>query len=376
MSDIEGVHFVRIAKPGKPIRWYVYAWRGGPCVMKAEGPNKPKLGKAEVTSIGEKMKAATAPDERILRAMIRGWRGNGVDLATASPEWRALAPSTRALWGGSLDLIDAKWGRSTLAAWDDPRMVAIVVAWRDSRASTPRAADVGITVLAELLEWARLRAKVRINVAKDIPQLYHGSDRAEIIWTDDDMKKAKAAADELKRPRIYDIIRLATLTGMRRGDLAAVTLDEVFDHAIIRTAAKKSRGRRRRAVIPMFPALAELIDELRALPRKEGVRNLLVGARGAPWKPESLTEAVNAITKKGGIEQPGNAELGIAPKRKHLHDCRGTFVTHLCRAGLSNEEIARAAAWSVESVERIRQVYVDDAAVVISMARRIARQKV
>ncbi|KKC24900.1 tyrosine-type recombinase/integrase [Sphingomonas sp. SRS2] len=362
---IEGVHYVRSAKPGKPVRWYVYAWRGGPVILKADGPTKPKLGRAEVAAIAAAHEDQKAVKADMLAGVARAWQ--------RSPEWLGLASSTRTLWGGELDLIEAKWGTLPIGLWNDYRMVAKVIAWRDSRAATPRAADQGVKVLSELLKFAKLRAMIKINVAADVPGIYRAADRAEIIWTPEDLEKAEAAAIAIERPRALDIIRLACLTGMRRADLAALTWDEVSDHAIIRTALKRSRGRRRRAVIPMHPELAKLLAELRKLPRAEGVNHVLVGARGRPWKPESITEAVIAITKAGGIAEPAVPELDQPERRKHLHDCRGTFVTHLCRAGLTDEEIANIAAWSVESVSRIRRTYVDDAAVVVALSERIRR---
>ena len=48
MSDLEGLHYVPKRKPGKPIRWYVYAWRGGPCIAKREGGRKPVLKASEI----------------------------------------------------------------------------------------------------------------------------------------------------------------------------------------------------------------------------------------------------------------------------------------------------------------------------------------
>lgn len=370
---IEGLHFVRSTKPGKPVRWYVYAWRGGPVIMKAVGPNKPKLDEIALT----KLNAAREGDKNIqadmLGGMARKWRGNPADLSTASPEWQALAETTRTTWGGELDLIEAKWGTTPLAVWNDPRMVANVVQWRDDRAATPRSADIGVTVLSELLKWGKLRARVLLNVAADVPAIYKGADRAEIIWTADDLERAKAKAIELNRPRVFDAIELATLTGFRRADLVAVTLDEASDHAIIRTAQKRSRGRRRRAVIPMIPPLAELIERLRALPRKPGVNTLLVNSMGRPWTGGSLTQAVNQIRDEAMIVQPADIAAGTTSTKKHLHDCRGTYVTHLCRAGLTNEEIANIAAWSVDSVDRIRRTYVDDAAIVVALSERIRK---
>lgn len=367
MSDIEGLNFIRSARPGKPIKWYVYAGRGrdARCIMTAEGPNRPKLTDAALRALAQAIDDRKAVRADMLAGVARAWQ--------ASPEWAGLAKSTRTLWTGELDLIETKWGTLPVSLWNDHRMIAKVIAWRDSRVATPRAADQGVKVLSELLKFAKLRALIKINVAAEVPAIYRPADRAEIIWTPEDLERAEAAAKKLERPRALDIIRLACLTGMRRADLAALTWAEVSDHAIVRTAQKKSRGRRRRAVIPIFPALADLLGELRLLPRAPGVNHVLVGARGNPWQPESITEAVIAIAREAKIVEPAVPELDQPERRKHLHDCRGTFVTHLCRAGLTDAEIANIAAWSVESVSRIRRTYVDDAAVVISLAKRIGQ---
>lgn len=372
---IEGLNFIRSARPGKPVKWYVYAWRGkdAPCIMTAEGPSRPKLTTAALLKLAEAQDSQKAIQADMLAGVARTWCGSPADLSTASPEWRALAKSTRDLWRGELDLIEAKWGELPVALWNDHRMIAKVIEWRDSRAATPRAADQGVNVLSELLKFAKLRALIKINVAADVPAIYRPADRAEIIWTPADLERARAAAKALYTPVSMDIIELACLTGMRRADLAALTWAEVSDHAIIRTALKKSRGRRRRAVIPMFPALATKLAELRKRYRAPGVNHVLVGARGHPWKLETITANVIAIARLGNVVEPAVPELDLPARRKHLHDCRGTFVTHLCRAGLTDEEIANIAAWSVASVARIRRTYVDDASVVISLANRIAK---
>ncbi|MET3723820.1 hypothetical protein [Sphingomonas trueperi] len=84
-------------------------------------------------------------------------------------------------------MIEERAGKFPTAIFADPRMTAKVVKWRNERAATPRSGDIGITVLSALLAFARLRGHVPENVARDIPQLYKGSDRAEIVWTNDDM---------------------------------------------------------------------------------------------------------------------------------------------------------------------------------------------
>jgi len=45
---------------------------------------------------------------------------------------------------------------------------------------------------------------------------------------------------------------------------------------------------------------------------------------------------------RGGADTRGivHRESGEPDRPKHLHDVRGTYVTHLCRAGLTDREIA------------------------------------
>lgn len=373
---IEGVHFVKNHRKGKPLRWYIYAWRGGPAIAKGvESPTKPKLGPAELKALAEALADERAPrDDGLLSALIRKLRGTIGDLMTASPEWRALAESTRDLWGGELDAIEKKWGETPLAVWNDARMIQKVIDWRDSRARTPRAADIGVQVLSYLLDFGKLRTMVDRNVAADVPAIYTGADRAEIIWLDDDNERFAWAAMALNRIEVVDALDLANVTGLRRGDLATLDLDtEVTEHAIVKTALKKSRGRRRRAVVPLIPESRRLLAELRTRPRLPGVTTALVNSFGRPWTPASLTQAFNQVRDFAGIIHKGHSELGEEDRKKHLHDCRGTFVTKLCRAGLTDDEIARIVAWSSQNVARIRRTYVDDAATVVALSERINR---
>lgn len=239
---------------------------------------------------------------------------------------------------------------------------------------------MGVQVLSELLDFGKLRLLVKLNVAADVPTIYEGADRAEIIWLPDDERAFLEAAMALNRIEVVDALDLASVTGMRRADLVAVEEDEVTEHAIIRMARKKSRGRRRRAVVPLIPESRRLINELRARPRQPGVRTLLVNSHGRPWSPASLTQAFNEVRDFAngglGIVHRGNPELGEPNRKKHLHDCRGTFVTKLCLLNdppLTDDQIARIVAWSPENVGRVRSTYVDDAAVVVALGERISR---
>jgi hypothetical protein len=354
-GELAGIHFVHVGS-----RWYVYAWRGGPRIATFEGGEKPRLSRELEQKVKEARANAAAQGDDTLGGMIRDWR--------RSPEWRALAPSTRDTWTVPLARIEDKWGKLPVELWNDPRMVGKAVAWRDSFADRPRAADIAVTVLSRLLEWGRLRARVRVNVAAGIPNLYTGADRAEIVWLQQDVDAFYRSALILDRLLLIDCLDLAQWTGFRLADLATVTFGEVGPEAIVRKALKRSRGRRRRAVVPILPPLKALIDELRSRPRAKGVDTLLVNSWGQAWSADALGKRFGEVRTHAKIV---HKEAGEPDRAKHLHDVRGTFVTHLCRVGLTDEEIANIVAWSPVNVGRIRRTYVDDAAVVVALSRRI-----
>lgn len=361
------IQFIKRSRPGMAITWYVYAFKGGPLIMKAVQPKKPKLTAEAHAKVAEAIRDSRRPNSKLLLSIIHEWR--------ASPEWKKLAESTRQVWGGNLDLIEKRWGDKPISVWDDPRMIAKVVKWRDERAATPRAADMGVTVLRELLKFARLRGRVRINVAEGIPHLYKGGDRADIIWTPEDMEAFRLAAIEAKRPSLYDGLRLASLTGLRRADLVSLTYDHLGEVAIVKTALKKSRGKRRKVVVPMTDKLEALLAELATRKRKEGVNTILVNEHGRSWTGAGFGGSMSfgMVRDKANIVHVEEGDDGERIERpKHLHDVRGTFCTYLLtECELTDEDAAWIMGWSPARVGKIRSTYVDSAAVVISLAERM-----
>ena len=133
-------------------------------------------------------------------------------------------------------------------------------------------------------------------------------------------------------------------------------------------------------MVPILPETQRLISDLATRERQAGADTLLVNSKGLPWTPASLTQAFNEVRDNAnggaGIVQRGDPKLGLPDRKKHLHDARGTFVTRLCRAGLTDDQIADIVAWSPANVSRIRRTYVDDAAVIVALADRINRAAV
>ena len=361
-------HFVR-KKLRDGIVWYVYAWRGGPQMLRSEGPKRPRLSAA----IWAQIHAAELSESRTQTDLV----GGALTEFRRSTHWKELADSTRRTWGRHLDMIEAKWGDVPLAIFDDPRMKAKIVAWRNTMSDKPRTADISVTVLSQFLSWANLEGLLILNPARAVPTLYRAQSRAPIIWLAEDLEAIKAEALQ----SLCDAIDLAVLTGMRRADLVAIRWDEVGDLAIHRTAAKRSRRKRYRVTIPRLPELDALLETLRERPRKAGVETVLVNSYGKPWTGDGLNSSFHDARRRAndgrGIwhveRDPMSGEEIRTQKR--LHDLRGTFATSIMAhpsANLTNREVADIMGWSPEQVDQIRKRYVDDSAIVVSITRRLA----
>lgn len=119
-----------------------------------------------------------------------------------------------------------------------------------------------------------------ILVATGIPSLCRGGDRAEIIWSDDEIALFHTRAVTMGLICASDALRLAAATRLRREDLATLTWDHESSFAIIKRAKKRSRGRRRFATLARIPELDSLLEELRGRPRQGDTDTVLVDRDG------------------------------------------------------------------------------------------------
>ncbi|RPF70961.1 hypothetical protein EG799_04510 [Aurantiacibacter spongiae] len=362
-----GVHFVRKSL-ASGTAWYVYAWRGGPQILRAKGPRKPILTPADWVRVAEARRALEETPRDDVGSVITAFR--------QSAYWKELAVSTQRTWGQALERVEGKWGKAPLAIFNDARMKAKIVAWRNTMSATPRTADISVSVLSRFLEWATLEGRIILNPAHGIPTLYRAESRAPVVWLPEDIEALKAEAQQA----LKDAIDLAAMTGLRRADLVALRWHEINDLAIQRTASKRSRRKRYRVTIPRLPELDGLLNDLRQRPRREGVETVLVTSQGKAWTGDGLNSSFHEARKKanGGTgiwhteRDPVTGEERRTQKR--LHDLRGTFATKIMThptAMLSNREIADLMGWSPEQVDEIRKRYVDDSAIVVSISRRL-----
>ena len=157
---------------------------------------------------------------------------------------------------------------------------------------------------------------------------------------------------------------------MRREDLVTLSWNDVGERALTKKAAKASRGKRHTIVLPRYPALDDLLDQLKSRKRAEGVETILVNSFGQSWSGDGFGGSFNRVRDEAGIVHI-DPEIGEA-RAKHLHDVRGTFCTKLITlAKLSNQEAAEIMGWSPEQVAGIRRSYVDQVGVNMAIAQRL-----
>ena len=322
---------------------YWYAWKGGPRL-----PGKP--GAPEFVAAYAKAHAdRKAPRSDTLSGLVT--------LYKSKPEYLQLAPSTRKEWARWLDrIVLHDIGSLGLGMLDDRRVRTDLIDWRDEFAATPRSADYGVQVLSRVLGFGVDRGILSHNRAAGIEHLYEAN-RADLIWEPAALARFCAQAPT----PVSHALRLACLTGLRRGDLVRLQWRHVSDVAIeIPTNKSRRNGVVRR--VALIPLLAEARALLAEIGRKGELETVLRNAHDQAWSVDSLSHRINAFAEPLGLE-------------RSLHDARGTFATRLRLAGLTSDEIAEILGWEKGRVERILAKYVDRERIVRALVRKVEQNE-
>lgn len=335
--DLPGVHIVRVGD-----REYHYAYRGGPRL-----PNPDADPQGYINAYRKAHSAQLSPSASMLDAKQRTISGL-VGLYKASGDFKRLAPSTQKLYGSALEAIEEHFGTLALVALKSDQMPAHIRTWRDEVADRPRTADTRVEVLSALLQWGVRYGHVKKNPARGIEGI-HRANRSDIIWTDDELQRLLAAAT----PECARAITVAVYTGLRQGDLIALTWDEIdFDVGIVERATNKSGGRTR-ATPPLLPeARAALENAPRLAP------TALTSGLGRPWTQSGLGNAFRDARNAIGVN-------------KRFHDLRGTAATRFASAGFSAQQIAAFMGWEEGRVAAILKRYVSKRKLAEDAARRL-----
>lgn len=331
------IHIVKKPRKQGP-RFYVYAWRGGPCIH-VQDIERPVIGPEILDKAAQARQQRAGAPQDTFNALV--------DLYRASPEFKRLAPSTARDYRRWLDRASERFGDAPLAAFAVPAMRGKIIAWRDRWQDQPRTADKATVMMATLLGFAVERGMLATNVAAGIKHL-HSVNKSDKVWEERHWEAMTGCP-----PHLMDALKLASLTGLRLGDLVRLDWSHVGEQAIILTTRKRGG----RAVIPILPELRELLGRL-----KGGDENpsgaVLRNSRGAAWT-ESGLGSVFQKAKPTGFDRT-------------MHDLRGTYATWLATKGLTDDEIANRLGWTAKRVASIRARYVDEARVIVSLVERLS----
>lgn len=326
LNNTSGLHIVR-KKVKSGDRWYVYARRGGPLIHTQD-----KYKPTPTPQLVAKAQAALGHQSRDALNVI-------IDAYRASPEYAAKSDKTKLDYRHRLTQISAQFGR--VPARLVPELGPEIIKWRDSMASTPRAADRSVGMLHTVIRWGKQRGMVKgENPAADIPKL-HKANRADLIWEDRHWQSVQGIPG-----RIHRVVRLGSLTGLRMGDLLRLAWEDVQD-GYIALKTSKTGGE---AVIPLHLDLSRFLTG-------PGRGVILRNSLGNPWTLD-------------GFETSWRKARPVGFDRR-LHDLRGTFATRLMIAGFSDSEIAIVLGWETKRLAVLRARYVDRTRVAKALAERL-----
>lgn len=350
-----GLHIVTKRKAGKPVTYYVYAWRGGPQILAKVGGAKPAVTKELTDAAAALRKAKPEADASTISGLI--------DLYTVSAEWKKLSASARTDYGTWHKRIIEEFGSTSLKVFADRRVRGDVLEWRDRWAEQPRSADAAITAFSALLTWAFDRGRLPANVLLGTERLYE-NDRSDIIWE----KRHFDLFLPVASVEVADAVELAACTGIRRGDLVRIPWTAIGEHAIIwQTGKSKGRTMIRVPILPEARAIFARIKARHAAEmaakrrdkRKPLPDTILSSSYWRAWTPKGLGSRFNDAKNDSGIDV-------------NFHDLRGTFATRCMLAGLTDQEIADILGWSTKDVAKIREKYVSQSRVVVAIGERIS----
>lgn len=326
---MKGVHRVKSRfADGRRVEYH-YAWRGGPRFWTSiDGPGD--AGGAEYLAA----LAAVARPANHARGLFREILIAFLD----SAEFAGLAARTQKDLRISIyhpkTGIEVKWGSAPRALFDDARVRPQVLAWRDRLGG--KTGDTRAAHLRQIVGWAHDRGLLSEHRLTNIRATYK-ADRAEIIWTDDEIATFTAGAPA----HVARILIAATETGLRPGDLHQLSLFHIEKTPHGRRILLRTAKRRRIASIPVTPRMAALIDATTG-------ERLLTTANGTPWRNANyLGDAVSTWRD----------ELGIR-KELRLYDARGTAATRWLNMGLELREIATIMGWSIKHAAQVIETYV------------------
>jgi site-specific recombinase XerD len=279
-------------------------------------------------------KAVDRPAPDSLLALSRSWERS---LHAANKSSRTVATYLDALAG----FIGYLSGRGMPTAIRAIRREHIEAFMADLLARVkPATASIRYRALQQFFKWAVSEDEIAVSpMARMSPPII--PEEPPAVLADEQLKRLLEACEGKGLPARRDtaIIRLLLDTGMRRGELATLKVDDIdFDHNV---AIVLGKGRRPRAV-PFGRKTALALDRylrVRAAHRDADRAELWLGLAG-PMTESGVFQVVRDRGQQAGIG------------RIHPHQFRHTFAHRWQAAGGNEGDLMRLAGWQSRQMLR------------------------
>jgi len=144
-----------------------------------------------------------------------------------------------------------------------------------------------------------------------------------------------------EEPRTYALIDILLQTGMKIGELAGLTMEDVKDSSIHITQYGKTPVRD----IPLNKAVKKSIDDYLKVRPTENSNQLFITRTGKPLLIRNIRQIISRCFREVGIE------------KATVNDFRNTFIAHQLKNGASVEYIAKLVGHRrLSSTERFLNV--------------------
>lgn len=366
--SIKGLHVVKKTMKNGAVRYYYYAWRGGPKFWTSDKERIDRPGARLPPEFLDAYRGASTEERR--RPPV-GSFGDTISLyQERSPSFGKMKPKGCMARMKYLDRwrdMPLKSGlkaeAAPLSVFDNRKIIKYITAYRDDIwGHSPSAADEAVIALSAFLSWCKKDGRLDWNRAQGIEQLYQRPTTTR-IWSPEEQKLFLTGASE----QLATGFRLALHTGLRREDLVRLPVSAIFaNHIIVPTG--KSRGRNT-AIIPITPPLRALLEHLdavrSALPTPP--TTVLFSSRGRPWTAEGFGTVFDRHRDRIG--------LGAKDKGPSLHDLRKTAATHMVILQhrfptlISDQVLLDLFGWTPGTLAKMKRIYVSDEALIEAITR-------
>ena len=187
--------------------------------------------------------------------------------------------------------------------------------------------------LRQFSKWLAVEGEIDADQLTRLPRPRLGTKVTDAL--DDDQLAALVRACQgrtLLDRRDEAIVRLMAETGVRAGELLAVTIADVDLDRGVATVRKAKGGKQRR--VPFGNQTIASVDRYLRMRRGIDTPLLWIGVHGYPLGYSGLNNAIKARAKAAGINN------------FHLHLMRHTTATRWLRAGGNEQALMTIAGWS------------------------------